>query len=491
MDQPSTSTGLAREAIGLREVLFQSITHMAPGAAVAFSIIVGANFAGGGLPLSVVFALVACLCVAYSIGELAKHLPSAGGMYTYVARGLHPYVGFLVAWGYALVEPLVAPLLYIIFGVVMAGTLNAEFGWSADLWWIWVLVASVVVLALGYFGIRLSTGTGTVLGVFEIAVFAALALWLIVKADTNTLSVFGTSEANVPGFKGLSGVIAGSVYSILAFIGFEAAAPLAEEAKDPKRTIRKAVIYSALGIGIFYVITTYAATVFFGTDRMGEFAASGGGNPWDGLARAAWGAGWVFVFLAIVNSALANANAGANATSRTWYAMARIRLLPSPLARVHPRWKSPHVAVVLQFLVSIAAGLGLGFAFDPLPAFGFIATIAVAVVVLIYMLVDLACVVFYLRERRSEFNPIKHFVIPVFGILVFIPAWLTAVGIPAFDFIGRLTYPLSWAGPAAAGGMIIGVIYLIVLHVSNPERIRDTGKIFLEEESDPAAATPV
>jgi amino acid transporter len=113
---PSSSTALAREAIGLREVLFQSITHMAPAAAVAFSIIVGANFAGGALPLSVLIALVACLCVAWCIGELARHLPSAGGMYTYVARGLHPSVGFLVAWGYALVEPLVAPLLFLIFG---------------------------------------------------------------------------------------------------------------------------------------------------------------------------------------------------------------------------------------------------------------------------------------------------------------------------------------------------------------------------------------
>ena len=55
--RPATTTGLAREAIGLREVLFQSITHMAPAAAVAFSIIAGAGFAAGALPLSVLLAL--------------------------------------------------------------------------------------------------------------------------------------------------------------------------------------------------------------------------------------------------------------------------------------------------------------------------------------------------------------------------------------------------------------------------------------------------
>jgi amino acid transporter len=100
----SSSPGLAREAIGLREVLFQSITHMAPAAAVAFSIIVGANFASGALPLSVILALVGCLLVAVSIGQLARRLPSAGGFYTYASRGLHPTVGFLVGWGYSFVE---------------------------------------------------------------------------------------------------------------------------------------------------------------------------------------------------------------------------------------------------------------------------------------------------------------------------------------------------------------------------------------------------
>ena len=60
IDAGAGSAGLARDAIGLREVLFQSITHMAPAAAVAFSIIVGAGFAGGALALSVLFALIAC-----------------------------------------------------------------------------------------------------------------------------------------------------------------------------------------------------------------------------------------------------------------------------------------------------------------------------------------------------------------------------------------------------------------------------------------------
>ncbi len=179
---------LAKNAIGLREVLFQSVTHMAPAAAVAFSIPAGAAYAARALPLAVVLALVACLFVAVSIGELAKHLPSAGGFYTYTSKALHPWVGFLVAWAYAGAEALIASFLFLNFSFVLADALNSEFGWTKDTWWIWVVATSLIVLALGYFGVRISTKAGTIMGAFEIVVFGLIAIWLIAKAgNANTL----------------------------------------------------------------------------------------------------------------------------------------------------------------------------------------------------------------------------------------------------------------------------------------------------------------
>ena len=94
----AAGTGLRRDAVGLREVLFQSITDMAPGAAIAASIPAGVAFAGGALPLAVVFALVASLFTAWTISQLAKEIPAAGSLATYAARGIHPGAGFLVAW---------------------------------------------------------------------------------------------------------------------------------------------------------------------------------------------------------------------------------------------------------------------------------------------------------------------------------------------------------------------------------------------------------
>jgi hypothetical protein len=315
-----TSTGLARGAIGLREVLFQSVTSMAPAGAVALSIAVGATYAGGALPLAVLLALVACMLVASSIGQLAKHLPSAGSVYTYPAEAIHPSVGFLVGWGYSLVEALIGPLTMVIFGYLIASVTQSEFNWPFTATWVAFMIAAALVIALLNFrGVQLSARTGTILGTFEVVVFVVLAVWLIVKAGSgNTGAVFTLHFANIKGF---SGIATGSIYTILAFIGFEASAPLAEEARNPRRTIQVAVVTSCLAIGIFYVLTTYAGDVFFGPHRFVTFGSLNGGSPWIGLARSVWGVGWVVVFLAIVNSTFANGNAGTLATTRTWFAV--------------------------------------------------------------------------------------------------------------------------------------------------------------------------
>src|ERR1700727_1599425 len=102
----TTGSGLSRGAIGLREVLFQSVTSMAPAGAVALSIAAGATYAGGALPLAVLLALIAYRWVATPIGQLAKLLLIAVSIFTYPAEAIHPSLGFLVGWGYALVEAL-------------------------------------------------------------------------------------------------------------------------------------------------------------------------------------------------------------------------------------------------------------------------------------------------------------------------------------------------------------------------------------------------
>src|SRR3954449_11738091 len=256
---------LREHSIGLPQVLFQSITHMAPGAAVAYSIYISVPDARQALPLSVALALVACICAATAIGQLAKRFPSAGGMYTYAARSLGPGAGFLVAWLFVLFEPLVAPFLYLEFGWAMSDVFQNEVGWHySGQWWVWVLLITVVVFLLTYRDVRLSTTAGVILGAFEIAIFGALAIWMMISnaGDLNA-QPFNPSHA----VGNWSGVFKGMVFAILAFIGFEAAAPLGEEARHPRKTVPRAVVGSAIAIGLFYVLCSYAWVFGAGFDQ--------------------------------------------------------------------------------------------------------------------------------------------------------------------------------------------------------------------------------
>jgi amino acid transporter len=483
--QPAGAVGrLQKDAIGLAPVLFQSITHMAPAAAVAFSIIFAVTYAGGATPLAIVLALVGCLMVAISIGQLARHLPSAGGLYTYNARALHPAVGYFVAWGFMLAEPLVAPLLYLIFGNVLSVYLASHFNTPAWLWAPFAAIAGIGVWALVYRGVRISTEAGVIMGAFEVVVFLALAITLIVAAGSNnTLSVFSPNTGNA---HGLGSVFAGMVYTVLAFIGFEASVPLAEETRDPRRTIPRAVLLSCVLIGVFYLICYYGAMVYFGpgvaADPEKGFFAFNGGDPWDGLAAKVWGPFSILVLLAILNSAFANSNAGANAATRVGYALARVGILPRALARVHPRFKTPYMAVHVQGALGIALALILGFALgSPLNAFALLGTMATIIIVIIYILTNLSNIVFYLREKREEMNPLLNIVAPAVGIIIFIPVLVAAFGV---DFgglgIAGLTAPANAAPWIVLAWLAIGVAVFLYLNSRAPGRIQETATTFIE-----------
>ena len=118
------------------------------------------------------------------------------------------------------------------------------------------------------------------------------------------------------------------IFCLLAFIGFEAAAPMGEETREPRRTIPRAVIWSTILVGAFYVFNYYAATVYFGPDRMADefLGFNDGGDPWGGMATEVLGTlGGILVVFAIINSSFANANSAARrrrARSSRWDAAA-------------------------------------------------------------------------------------------------------------------------------------------------------------------------
>lgn len=472
---------LREHSIGLPQVLFQSITHMAPGAAIAFSILVSVQFSGPALPLAVIVAMIACALVANSIGQLAKHVPSAGGLYAYVTRALGPAVGFMVGWVFLLFEPLVAPLLFLIFAWVTTDVFLADVGWDyTGQWWIWVIVAAAIVFFLTYRDVRLSTEAGVLLGIFEIAVFLALAIWMILSnVDDLTLQTFNPQNNEVGTFEG---TFKGMVFAILAFIGFEAAAPLGEEARDPRRTIPRAVVGSAIIVGLFYVITSYAWVIGTGFDNFTEETLAQA-NPWRELGEIFWAGGWVLIFLAIINSAIANANAGVNAATRVIYAMGRNGVLPRIFARTHPTHKTPHVAIIAQTIFGVAMALLFGWKWGPLTGFVVMATALTILVILVYITVCIASIVFYWRERRSEFNPWLHGVFPVLGAAAFLaPLYYQYRPLPDYPMRYANWFALIWLG--------LGVVVTAWMWSTRKEALENAGKVFIDDDEPATPAAP-
>ena len=470
------ATELDRNAIGLREVVFQSICSMAPGAAIAASIPFGSPLAGGALPLAVIFAFIGIFFTASSIGQLAKHIPSSGSVGTYSAIGLRPWVGFLVGWGYAAVEVLIVPLVMLQLGYTVAGEWNSKVhSFPLGSWWVFTTIGTLLVCYLVWLGIRTSAKTATVLGFIEIAVFTLLSIVLIFKAGGhNTLSAFTPKYANASGFKGWSGVIAGSVFSLLAFSGFEAAAPMAEETKDPKRNIPRAIMIATLSIGVLYAFSTYAADVAYGPSKFTGFSKSANGVPWDGLANSVSIVFWALVLFAIINSTLANAIAGTNVFTRTAFAFGRAGAFPKSLAKLNARHRSPQNALIVQLVLGLAIGLLLGWKYGPTEAFGIVATGLVVIVVLVYAVTNLACIGYFSKHRREERHIGLHIVIPILGFIFLVPGFLNAAGIsgvPGLKFIVALPSPLSYGAWAMGGWMVVGLVSLLVLRRTSPEAV--------------------
>jgi amino acid transporter len=496
--QQSTDTAsptLAHNAIGLPEVLFQSITHMAPAVATALSIGAATTFAGGITPLAVVFAMIAVLFTAYSMSQLAKHLPSAGGMYTYVGRGLGSFFGWLVAWSFAFAEPLVMPLLLGGFGFYGAIFLSVYLGIDFEFAWIGLaILCGLVVWWLNYRGIGLSTRTGVVLGVIEIAIFLLVSALLIVNADENTLSVF------VPGDEGVKPAFQGMIFCLLAFIGFEAAAPLGEETAEPRRVIPRALLWSAVLVGLFYVFNYYAATVYFGPDQMTGFLDAHDGDPWGGMATEVLGTfGGLLVVFAILNSSLANANAGSTAATRSLFAMGRASLLPRFFARIDKSTNAPVNAIHFQAITALIIVVVLGFLLTNEPyAFGlnvyvFLGTMLGLIFAGIYILVNLACFGYYWRERRDEFNWLKHAIVPVIGVIAMIPAALAVIGgvtIPILDVtLDPYDNYLSLTAPIVGVWLVIGIIVYFVLRSRSPEALDRVDDVYGGDDAPSEEAT--
>ncbi len=282
---------LQRDALGLRDVVFQGITHIAPAINVVFTLPVIAAQAGATMPLSMLLSVIVCFFIANTVAQFARYVPSSGGYYTFVSRGLGPRFGYLTTWSY-LIYDIIGPAAAVGFlGFAVAGFLQSGTGIAIP-WWIFSVATAIIVWFLTYFGIRFSTRITVILGAIEMLIMLALGVTFLVHPGPGSSAVAPLNPVAAP--TGLGGVLGGMVFSILALSGFEAPAPLAQETRRPTRFIYQAIFLSLVIVGVFYIFMAYSSAIGWGTGNIAAFAANA--NPYYTLAQKLWGAGWWLVF---------------------------------------------------------------------------------------------------------------------------------------------------------------------------------------------------
>src|SRR5258706_7372523 len=444
---------------------------MAPVIAVVLNAPAAGPVAGAALPLSFLLAFIACLLVGNSIVQFARHLPSGGSFYTFNSYGLGKTAGFFTGWLFWIGYAILAPGLYTALGPYahdyIASTFNADVPW-----WICSLIGLTIVVGLSIRSIRASVRVDLTLLIVEVLVFLLLAVIAIAKAGSNNTPTVFTPSASPTGF---SGVGLGVVFGILSFIGFDAAATLGEETRNPRRNVPLAVGGALVLVGIFYVFIMYALTVGYGLTHPANFQAflsdpnpivtlAHNNTPWlQQIIDLCAFAGLFSCLLAIHNT-----------TIRIIFSMGRDRVLTGWLGKVHYRWFSPYTAIIAQTIFTVVLGFGVGLWLGPgaTGAYGFTGAIGTVAVVIVYMMCNIALIRYFFR--LPERNWLLHIVIPILGVAALAyPLWAVAQPGQAFPYNLVPYIVIAW--------VVLGIITFVYFRVKSPEKLTALGSFLAED----------
>jgi amino acid transporter len=427
---PDADPQLRRNSLGLPELVFQGVTHIAPATNIVFTFPIIALKAGPAMPLSFLLSTIVCFFIGNTVSQFSRYMPSSGGYYSFATRGLGSRNGFMATWSYLIYEILGSAGCTGFLGYLISDMLRMQFHVNVP-WWSVALATTAIIWALTHHGVQLSARTTALLGGLELLIMLVLAITFLTHPGPGSsylapLKVSSSSHH-------FGGILAGMVFSILALSGFEAPAPLAQEARLPGKFIGQAIMLSLGSIGLFYIFTSYASAIGWGTGDMAAFASNA--NPYYVLGQALWGAGWWFVVLAIINSAVGVGLACTNAASRVMYTMGRAGTLPARFARIHPTHRTPTYAIAFVQLTGMASILLVGFLLQPDTIFGFLETIATLAVIVLYAMANLALTMYMRREHPDKFTVWQHVVAPWVATLALVPVlFVTVYPEPAWPY---------------------------------------------------------
>lgn len=252
MSSPSCDASETRRVLGLRDLLVYGIVLIQPIAPVGIFGI-ACQMAGGHAVTTILIAMCAMMLTAWSYGRLAALYPSAGSAYTYVGRAFDQRLGFVVGWAMFL-DYLIIPAINTMYAALTMGRLV-----PAAPYWAWAVLFAVVLTGLNLFGISsLARANDALLAMMTVVILAFVALAVrFLFHGAGWSGVFSTQPFYDPRTFHPRAVMAATSLAALTYIGFDGVTTLAEEVRNPRRTVPIATVLVCLLTGIFSAVEVY------------------------------------------------------------------------------------------------------------------------------------------------------------------------------------------------------------------------------------------
>ncbi len=293
----------------------------------------------GHLPLAYVVTTIAMLFTAFSYANLVRLLPIAGSAFTYSTHAFGRRFGFLTGWTLLLDYILLPAINYLIIGLY----LNAQF--PAVPIAVWILGATAIVTVLNIIGVDVVKRAAIILVGAQL-VFAAIFVAAALLREDAALSIAPFYSPDLD----WSLIVAGAAILCLSFLGFDAVSTLSEEARDPRRTVPRAIMLTAIAGGFIFVLLSYSAATVLPDWRSIVSHDSAGLEVMQPLGQTI-----SFLFItAYLAGCIASAIASQAGVSRILYAMGREAVIPRPwFGHLSARFHTPTYAIVTVASMSL------------------------------------------------------------------------------------------------------------------------------------------
>ncbi|MCF3948640.1 APC family permease [Acidiphilium sp. AL] len=445
----ATHHKLKKGSLGVWQLSGLSFANMAPAYSLFTTLGLVVAGVGFGAPLLFLLAGVATFFHVNTTAEFSRKCPSAGSYTCFISRSFGNHVGITVGIMYLFAWILLIASVFLVVGTWTQFTIKEILGVNTN----W-LILMVVFVGIGTWlcisGVTLSSRIAISLFVFEVIVLL-IGSGFMIFSHVNYISLSPFSFGKL--FSNFKGVGLAFPLAIYPFIGSSNAATMAEEAHKPHHSIRVAVFSAITLATILYVFCVYATII---GSKFDNHILTHATYPMISVAKYALGPYvWLF-YVAGLTSTLSLVLVAINAAARVLYNLSKEGVLFKNLSNVHETYRTPYAALLLISIGALGVAVVIGLIFGPINAFNWTGTLGTIPLIIIFVIVNLALPVYFIRNHKDHFSVLFHLVFPILGCLIYL--------VPLYSTVepGQPT-PYNYFGLTTLAVILAGIIYSIYL----------------------------